>query len=47
MKVHSELNETWYIKGDGIFVGYIASGAEMLELKRADKLNLAGIKSLG
>lgn len=47
VKVHSELNETWYIKGDGIFVGYIASGAEMLELKRADKLNLAGIKSLG
>jgi hypothetical protein len=47
VKVHSALNETWYVKGDGVFIGYIASGAEMLELKRANKLNIRGIKSLG
>ena len=41
------LNETWYIKGDGLFTGYIASGAELLELKSANKLNIRGIKSLG
>ena len=45
--VFSTLNETWYIKGDGIFTGYIASGAELLELKSANKLNIRGIKSLG
>jgi predicted peroxiredoxin len=43
----SALNETWYIKDDGLFTGYIASGAELLELKSANKLNIRGIKSLG
>jgi hypothetical protein len=43
----SALNETWYIKDDGIFTGYIASGAELLELKSANELNIRGIKSLG
>ena len=41
------LHETWYIKDDGIFTGYIASGAELLELKSENKLNIRGIKSLG
>jgi len=45
--VSSALNETWYIKDDGIFTGYIVSGAELLELKSANKLNIRGIKSLG
>ena len=39
--VCSPLNETWYIKGDGIFTGYIASGAELLELKSANKLDMS------
>ncbi len=43
----SALNETWYIKDVGLFTGYIASGAELLELKSANKLNIRGIKSLG
>ena len=45
--VCSALNETWYIKDAGLFTGYIASGAELLELKSANKLNIRGIKSLG
>ena len=45
--VCSALNETWYIKDDGLFIGYIASGAELLELKSANQLNIRGIKSLG
>ncbi len=45
--VCSALNETWYINDYGIFTGYIASGAELLELKSANKLNIRGIKSLG
>jgi len=47
VSVHSASNETWFVKGDGIFTGYIATGAELLELKRAEKLNIEGIKSLG
>lgn len=43
----SVVNETWYIKDEGFFKGYIASGAELLELKSANKLNIGGIKSLG
>jgi hypothetical protein len=45
--VCSAVNETWYIKDDGLFTGYIASGAELLGLKNANKLNIRGIKSLG
>jgi predicted peroxiredoxin len=41
------VNETWYIKGDGLITFYIASGAELLELKSANRLNIRGIKSLG
>ena len=45
--VCSVSNETWYIKDDGIFTGYIVSRAELLKLKGANKLNIRGIKSLG
>ena len=45
--IHSALNETWYIKGDGIYQGYVVSGLEMMELKRKDRLHMKGIKSLG
>ena len=45
--LHNALNETWYIKGDGIFVGYVATSDELIELKRENRLDLSGIKSLG
>jgi hypothetical protein len=45
--IHSASNETWYIKGDGIYQGYVVSGLEMMELKRKDRLHMKGIKSLG
>jgi hypothetical protein len=45
--VCSVLNETWYIKDDAPFTGYIASGDELLELQSDNKLNIRGIKSLG
>ena len=43
----SASNQTWYIKGDGIYVGYVATGDELIELKRRDRLSLPGVKSLG
>jgi|KBSSwiStaDraftv2_1062776.scaffolds.fasta_scaffold2873304_1 hypothetical protein len=44
---HNALNKTWFIKGDGIFQGYVATSDELIELKRENKLDLSGIKSLG
>jgi intracellular sulfur oxidation DsrE/DsrF family protein len=44
--VCSAVDEAWYIKGDGLFSGYIASGTELLALKSANRLNIHGIKSL-
>jgi hypothetical protein len=29
---HSASNETWYIKGNGIHLGYVATGDELIEL---------------
>jgi hypothetical protein len=43
----SPSNQTWYIKGDGIYQGYVATGDELIELKRRDRLSLPGVKSLG
>jgi len=45
--LHSASNETWFIKGEELYMGYIASVAELLELKAANQLNIRGIKSLG
>jgi hypothetical protein len=44
---HNAFNKTWFIKGDGIFQGYVATSDELIELKRENKLDLSGIKSLG
>ena len=45
--VHSASNETWYVKGDGIYVGYVVTGDELVSLKRENRLDLRGVKSLG
>ena len=47
VRSHSRQNDTWHIADGGLYSGYVASGDELLELKRANKLNLRGIKSLG
>ena len=45
--IHRAPNETWYVKGEGIYQGYLVTGQELMALKRSDTLNLRGIKSLG
>ena len=45
--VHNPSNETFYIKAEGIFAGYVVTGTELLELESANKLNIRGIASLG
>jgi len=47
VKSHNTYNSTWFIKGDGIFLGYIATTEELIELKKENRLDLKGIKSLG
>jgi hypothetical protein len=45
--IHNPSNETWYIKGDGLYVGYVVTGDELIALKLENRLNLSGVKSLG
>jgi hypothetical protein len=47
IKSHNEANRTWFIKGEAIFTGYVVTSDELIELKRINRLNLYGIKSLG
>ena len=47
VRLHSGPNNTWHIVDGGLYSGYVASGDELVELRRADKLNIRGIKSLG
>jgi hypothetical protein len=47
IRLHSRENNTWHIADGGLYSGYIASGDELIELKRKSKLNLRGIKDLG
>ena len=46
VRLHSRRNNTWHVADGGLFSGYVASGDELLELKRANNLNISGIKSL-
>ena len=47
VRLHSRQNNTWHIADGGLYSGYIASGDELIELKKANKLNIHGIKDLG
>ena len=47
IRLHSAQNNTWHIADGGLYSGYIASGAELAELRSANKLNIRGIKDLG
>jgi hypothetical protein len=47
VRLHSGKNNTWYISDGGLYRGYIASGNELVDLRRANELNIRGIKDLG
>jgi hypothetical protein len=47
VRLHSVPNNTWHIADGGLYSGYIASGDELVALKKANKLNIRGIKDLG
>jgi hypothetical protein len=47
VRLHNRENNTWHIADGGLYSGYIASGDELVELRRTNNLNISGIKSLG
>jgi hypothetical protein len=47
VRLHSGQNNTWHIADGEVYSGYIASGDELVELRRANKLNIRGIRELG
>jgi hypothetical protein len=47
VRLHSRENNTWHIADGGLYSGYVASSDELIELRRANKLNIRGIKDLG
>jgi hypothetical protein len=47
VRLHSRENNTWHIADGGLYSGYVASGDELVELKRANKLNIRGISDPG
>jgi len=46
VKYHADLPNTWFIDGQGSFLGYLATGDELIELKRINRLNLCSLKKL-
>jgi hypothetical protein len=46
VRQHSASKKTWYIKGNGTYLGYVATDDELIELKRVNRLSLPGVKSL-
>ena len=45
--VYGASNDTWWVRADGVYISYVATSAELLQLKSANQLNIRGIKSLG
>jgi len=46
VRLHSAEKNTWHISDGGLYSGYVVSGDELIELKKAHKLNMPGIRSL-
>jgi hypothetical protein len=46
VRLHSIENDTWHIADGGLYSGYVVSGDELIELKKANKLNIRGIREL-
>lgn len=47
VRLHSPQNNTWHIADGGLYAGYVASGEELIELQKDNKLNYRGIRELG
>jgi hypothetical protein len=45
--LHNARKNAWHIADGGLYSGYVASGEELVDLRRANKLTMQGIKDLG
>jgi hypothetical protein len=46
VRSHSKENDTWHIADGGLYSGYVVSGDELIQLKKANKLNIRGVRNL-
>jgi hypothetical protein len=46
VRLHSGQNNTWHIADGGLYSGYVVRAEELVDLRRANKLNLQAIKDL-
>ena len=46
VRLHSAEKNTWQIAAGGLYSGSVVSGDELIKLKRANRLNIRGIRSL-
>jgi hypothetical protein len=44
VRLHSRENNTWHIADGGLYSGYVASSDELVDLRRANNLNICAIK---
>jgi hypothetical protein len=47
VRLHSGQNNTWHIADGGLYSGYVVSGNELVNLRKAKRLTIRGIKDLG
>jgi len=46
VRLHSVEKHTWHIADGGLYSGYVVTAEELIDLRRANKLNLQGIQDL-
>ena len=46
VRLHSQENNTWHIADGRLYSGYVASSDELVDLRRANNLNICAIKNL-
>ena len=46
VRLHSGKDDTWHIADGGLYSGYVVSAEELVDLRRAKKLNLQCIEDL-
>jgi hypothetical protein len=46
VRLHSGKDNTWHVADGGLYSGYVVSAQELIDLRRAKKLNLQGIEDL-
>lgn len=46
VRLHSSKDNTWHIANGGLYSGYVVSAEELVDLRRATKLNFQGVEDV-